>query len=1381
MKKNIKKRLVSFICIVCMLCSMFVNMAPVSAETGTSEDITLDTAPEREFAHWTFSDVDIPNENFGNRWDNTNHTTGNTLDMTLFQGKIKFPSVGSQFFIGANVDSKYNGIRFINSGTELSLAFSGVSSNFYDENGNTGNQADANKLVVFDPTIAGTTLIGNDKLEVAVSVEYTDVTNGFVDMKVGVFFDGKLYDNKYFTVKDVPETYLKQTIRFQNSDTSVKWYAESIIELEKAPEREFAPWTFSDVNIPNGYFGLRWDDIHTTGNSLDKTLFQGKIKFPNYSSDFVIGAKDTSNNRGFRFLNDGTTLSLAFSGTDGHFYNAKGDTESEAETGKLAVFDPAIAGTTLIGNDKLEVAVSVEYTDVTDGLVDMKVGVFFDGRLYNGTYFTVADAPETYLKQTIRFRNSDSVNYKWYAESIVDIETAPENQFSHWTFSDVDIPDAEFSSRWTETNHTTGESLDKTLFLGKIRFPSVDSQFIIGEKEQVENGSGYRGFRFFSDGTNLSLAFSGTEGHFYNAKGDTESEAETGKLANFDPTIAGTTLIGNDKLEVAVSVEYTEVTDGLVDMKVGVFFDGRLYNGTYFTVANAPETYLKQTIRFKNSSDSAKWYAESIENTLGTVLESKFTHWTFSDVNIPDAEFGNRWENTNHTTGQSLNKTLFQGKIKFPSVSSQFFIGANVDSKYNGIRFINSGTELSLAFSGVSSNFYDENGNTGNQADDNKLVVFDPTIAGTTLIGNDKLEVAVSVEYTDTTDGLVTMKLGVFFDGKLYNDTYFTVKNVPETYLTQTIRFQSNDTENYKWYAESVEDYEMIVHPEITDSIAMNYTVTIAPYILESGMPKMCFTMNGCTTEEIEGTKVGDNAYEFAYPDIMAQNIADTITARLTVGGHIKTYEYSVLNYCADVLNAATLKYANGVAYSSKQMAALKDLVVDLVEYGAEVQKYRKPSIAEADLLTTKLGSVVSGYDTYDTKDDTAIGELTGVVDSKLSGEESDKYQWKSVTLVLGNKVKIRCKFTAKDASNLTVKTTIDDEAVVFTETSEAGVYTFDIDNIYANEYAKEIQIRFYEGEAQVGQTLNYSVNTYLDSKKDSEYKDLLLAIHNYGNAAVEFASSQELRVLFSSDVHYTDLISYEYWFNDKDQRMQYWVDCVNAEHEKDPIDLLVINGDISLDYWSEGGSVRKNGAGTTADFVKDYLSKLPKDLPVFVMPGNHEQYSDAKWYELTENHRQGAMALNDTLFLFMDNYNADLDPIKDSDGTYTPTDVEYINTMMAKYPLCDVYLVGHYFDYNAESSAFKQLVAENSRIKGLFAGHTHKASTITLGADWGSKTIAQTGNFANTAKDDFWGFRELLITLDSTYSQFVKVPKDNTTDVKNTTFERINKIVYEE
>lgn len=277
----------------------------------------------------------------------------------------------------------------------------------------------------------------------------------------------------------------------------------------------------------------------------------------------------------------------------------------------------------------------------------------------------------------------------------------------------------------------------------------------------------------------------------------------------------------------------------------------------------------------------------------------------------------------------------------------------------------------------------------------------------------------------------------------------------------------------------------------------------------------------------------------------------------------------------------------------------------------------------------------------------------------------------------------------------------------------------------------------------------------------------------------------ETLRVLISSDIHYTDQM--RTYGIDMDKRMQHWVDSILAEHEKEPIDLLVLNGDVSEDHWDHSQWDSVNGScvlcgmdSTIPNLVDRYLNTLKQYFPVFVMPGNHEQYTNDEWKELVGNNRQDSMVIDNTLFLFMDNFRVTAVPAECSDGTYTPTDVDYINEMIATYPEHDTYIISHYIDPRAESQNFRKLIVENERIKGMFSGHTHDSQLIELGEYWGNKTIAQTGHFSayfsTSTEKAFWGFRELVITPEEAYSQYITVKSDAIIDGQEQHFERTTK-----
>ena len=258
-----------------------------------------------------------------------------------------------------------------------------------------------------------------------------------------------------------------------------------------------------------------------------------------------------------------------------------------------------------------------------------------------------------------------------------------------------------------------------------------------------------------------------------------------------------------------------------------------------------------------------------------------------------------------------------------------------------------------------------------------------------------------------------------------------------------------------------------------------------------------------------------------------------------------------------------------------------------------------------------------------------------------------------------------------------------------------------------------------------------------------------------------------DLRVVMSSDIHYTSLVD---CYNGSGEtaakaRMQHWVDSIKKEHAKDPIDLLVLNGDLSLDYWDDIRQSINNWtggeSGMTKAFIDSYLSQLPKEIAVWVMPGNHELYTDTQWNEITGNARQGYIVKDNNLFLFMDNYSGDLaSKTQTSEATYTATNTAYIQEMMDANPDCDVYIISHYFDRTQEGNLETLLASDTSeRIKGLFEGHTHGSKVF----EWSNRSIARTGNFSYTFDTEgtdkpFWGFRELIITEDSAYSQYISV-----------------------
>ena len=269
-------------------------------------------------------------------------------------------------------------------------------------------------------------------------------------------------------------------------------------------------------------------------------------------------------------------------------------------------------------------------------------------------------------------------------------------------------------------------------------------------------------------------------------------------------------------------------------------------------------------------------------------------------------------------------------------------------------------------------------------------------------------------------------------------------------------------------------------------------------------------------------------------------------------------------------------------------------------------------------------------------------------------------------------------------------------------------------------------------------------------------------------------------RILITSDMHYTDLGT---WYGiSNEERLQHWVNEILAEHTRQPFDLILINGDISLDYHEEKTPYDK-GYSTSYVFMKMYVSKLPKGVPVLVTAGNHEQFPEEAWKKITGNFRQCYATVGNNTFIMLDSFRKALSPVYDSTDEYSQMDITYIQSLLEKYPENNVWLISHWIEMKEESEEFQKLVTEENRIKGLFVGHSHDHRLISLGTKYNNKVIAQTGNFSYTmsgaSTGGFWGFRDLVIYDKKAVSSYIMVDSDVILDEGAVHFNRwVNEIV---
>lgn len=242
-------------------------------------------------------------------------------------------------------------------------------------------------------------------------------------------------------------------------------------------------------------------------------------------------------------------------------------------------------------------------------------------------------------------------------------------------------------------------------------------------------------------------------------------------------------------------------------------------------------------------------------------------------------------------------------------------------------------------------------------------------------------------------------------------------------------------------------------------------------------------------------------------------------------------------------------------------------------------------------------------------------------------------------------------------------------------------------------------------------------------------------------------------RILLLSDLHYCQD---EYGGISRDEKARRIISQINEEHEKDPLSLILFLGDYSLDHWGwkSFGTWLVEGKSYTKQFADTYLHDLP--APHYLLPGNHEQYGEPLWQELTGCSRSAEFVVGDYLFILWDSFGANLDPAEHSDGTYTPPDVARIRETMDAHPGKHVILCSHYFlpQLTPEEAA---LIADE-RIVCLCQGHTHYSTVNTLPQEYGCKKVLQTGGWASVGPTGAfaWGARELILETDRVSSAYL-------------------------
>lgn len=261
----------------------------------------------------------------------------------------------------------------------------------------------------------------------------------------------------------------------------------------------------------------------------------------------------------------------------------------------------------------------------------------------------------------------------------------------------------------------------------------------------------------------------------------------------------------------------------------------------------------------------------------------------------------------------------------------------------------------------------------------------------------------------------------------------------------------------------------------------------------------------------------------------------------------------------------------------------------------------------------------------------------------------------------------------------------------------------------------------------------------------------------NYTEYTVE--NTDNKRIIIITDIHNCH---FEWHDMPNEERMELVCDSLKKEYELKPYDTILALGDYSLDYWKwniKGSYMWDVPVSRTDEFMKKYYPKFP--TKAYIIPGNHELYSNEEWIHFTGFPREYAVVYGDYVFVMLDTFAGDLAPKEHSDGVYSGLNVKFIKEVLCDHPDKKIILCTHDLDASKESEEAAELIREEKRIICAFAGHTHKDNTVILPDSWRNMCVFYCGDFSYNGgrqKEKNWGYRILDFNGESLSTEYKRI-----------------------
>lgn len=244
---------------------------------------------------------------------------------------------------------------------------------------------------------------------------------------------------------------------------------------------------------------------------------------------------------------------------------------------------------------------------------------------------------------------------------------------------------------------------------------------------------------------------------------------------------------------------------------------------------------------------------------------------------------------------------------------------------------------------------------------------------------------------------------------------------------------------------------------------------------------------------------------------VTPQYMNETLNMTLTLSGEGQTdiveekADFSLKAYLGTLMSSS----AKELKQTETANSLMKTLVVDLLNYGSEAQKYvadksgaEVGTLANAGLTAEQL-ALATDYATV----------APQASDLKLENGDASAIEYRKAGLIFDNSVALYVNFARATVDNLTIKVNNDGVVTEIDEfTPVNGGYTFVYEDISVTQFNNVLEIQAYEGETAIGGLLTYSVKSFVYNMQDDQaIGDLSKATYAYGYSASAYKNADLL------------------------------------------------------------------------------------------------------------------------------------------------------------------------------------------------------------------------------------------------------------------------------